>query len=155
MQPSLPSPRAAAAWPEGLQYSPWGDCPRVTFSSFGRCEGRALEGSFQPGLEPEGPRGCFCFSSCCATPSPSPSSSSSPGEAGTWGEGSPELEEQTPRTCLAQRSGGHCGWEGPGQQIGSPLPLQHHLDKQADGRCQGDKGPSVQRGRPCSLTGAP
>lgn len=35
------------------------------------------------------------------------------------------------------------GW----QQIGA-LPLQHRLDKQADGRCQQDKEPSVRRGCP-------
>lgn len=48
-----------------------------------------------------------------------------------------ELKEQTLRTCLTQRSGGHRSLVEAVQQIGSSqCPLQHHLDKQADGRCQ-------------------
>lgn len=63
-------------------------------------------------------------------------------------------EEQTLKTCLAQRSGGRCWREGPGQQIGSPLPLHHHLDKQADGRCQrGQRAICAARPPHLSLTG--
>lgn len=74
-----------------------------------------------------------------------------------WASGnraSSVLSEQTLWTCLAQGSGGRCRREGPGQQIGSPLPLQHHLDKQADGRCQrGQRAICAARPPHHSLTG--
>lgn len=67
-----------------------------------------------------------------------------------WGR--PGHGDRTAPVALSARGQGGAA-VGARSRSGAPA-LQHRVDKQADGRCRRDKEPSVQRGRPPTLTQA-